>query len=141
MGRPIILHSSHDVLLTLTDSLSKTGIGLPWRSKVTCQPSPQTTSLVAGDSSTTLPSSSMRNTRNVVTAGLGGGGRLMRRSLGYECNHQQNLKTRRDAKSNALFLERANWNRICPWVALVIRAMLGLCPSLRQLRGQLLQVP
>jgi hypothetical protein len=47
----------------------------------------------------------------------------------------------RGAKSNALFLRRANWNRICPCVALVIRAMLGLSASLRQLRGQLLQVP
>jgi hypothetical protein len=56
-------------------------------------------------------------------------------ALGCECNHQQNLKTMRGAKSNALFLRRANWNRICRCVALVIRAMLGLCPSLRQLRG------
>jgi hypothetical protein len=28
--------------------------------------------------------------------------------------------TTRGAKSNALFLRRANWNRICPCVALVI---------------------
>ena len=40
--------------------------------------------------------------------------------LSTECNHQQNLKTMRGAKSNALFLRRANWNRICPCVALVI---------------------
>jgi len=45
--------------------------------------------------------------------------------VGYECNHQQNLKTVRGAKSNALFLRRANWNRICPCVALVIRAAFG----------------
>jgi hypothetical protein len=128
MGRPIILHSSHDALLTLTDSLSKTGIGLPWRPKVTCQPSPQTTSLVPGDSSTTLPSSSMRNIRN-VTVGWGGGARLMRRSLGYECNHQRNLKTMRSVKSNALSLRRATWNRICLCDALMICATLGLYPS------------
>jgi hypothetical protein len=127
MGRPIILHSSHDALLTLTDSLGKTGIGLPWRPRVTCQPSPQTTSLVPGDSSTTLPSSSMRNIRN-VTVGWGGGGRLMGRSLGYECNHQRNLKTMRGAKSNALFLRRTYWNRSCPCIALAIRVTFGTVP-------------
>src|SRR5450631_189867 len=50
---------------------------------------------------------------------------LNQRPLGYECNHQRNLKTIHGAKSNALFLRRANWNRICPCVALVIRAKLG----------------
>jgi hypothetical protein len=47
------------------------------------------------------------------------------RSLGYECNHQRNPKTMRGAKSNALFLRRANWNRICPCVALAILATSG----------------
>src|SRR2546427_970816 len=42
------------------------------------------------------------------------------RPLGYECHHQQNLKTIRGAKSNALFLRRVNCNRACPCVALVI---------------------
>jgi hypothetical protein len=46
-------------------------------------------------------------------------------SLGYECNHQQNLKTMRGAKSNALFLKRTNCNSACPCVALVIRATFG----------------
>jgi hypothetical protein len=41
------------------------------------------------------------------------------RPLGYECHHQQNLKTMRGAKSNALFLRRANCNRACPCVALI----------------------
>ena len=59
--------------------------------------------------------------------------------LSTECNHQQNLKTMRGAKSNVLFLRGANWNRTCPCVALVRH--LGLCPSLRQLRRQFLQVP
>jgi len=36
------------------------------------------------------------------------------RSLGYECNHQKNLKTLRGAKSNGLFLGGTKWNRNCP---------------------------
>jgi len=36
------------------------------------------------------------------------------RSLGYECNRQQNLKTLRGAKSNGLFLGGTKWNRNCP---------------------------
>jgi hypothetical protein len=49
---------------------------------------------------------------------------LNHRPLGYECNHQQNLKTMRGAKSNALFLTRADCNQDCPCVALVIQ---GTC--------------
>jgi hypothetical protein len=41
------------------------------------------------------------------------------RPLGYECHHQQNLKTMRGAKSNALLLRTANRHRACPCVALV----------------------
>jgi hypothetical protein len=41
-------------------------------------------------------------------------------SLGYECNHQRNLKTMRGAKSNALFLRSANGSLGCPCIALVI---------------------
>jgi len=41
------------------------------------------------------------------------------RPLGYECHDQQNLKTMRGAKSNALLLRRANCNPACPCVALV----------------------
>jgi hypothetical protein len=47
------------------------------------------------------------------------GADLNRRPLGYECNHQQNLKTMRGAKSNALFSRRANRNPGCPCIALV----------------------
>ena len=36
---------------------------------------------------------------------------LNHRPLGYECHHQQNLKTMCGAKSNALFSRRANRNR------------------------------
>jgi hypothetical protein len=35
-------------------------------------------------------------------------------SLGYECHHQQNLKTMRGAKSNALLLGGANCHPGCP---------------------------
>jgi hypothetical protein len=35
----------------------------------------------------------------------------------------------RGAKSNVLFLRRANWNLVCPRVALVIRTTLVLCLS------------
>jgi hypothetical protein len=42
-------------------------------------------------------------------------------SLGYECNHQQNLKTMRGAKSNALFFRRANRSPNRPCGALVVR--------------------
>jgi len=41
------------------------------------------------------------------------------RSLGCECHHQQNLKTMRGAKSDALFPKGANRNPVRPWVALV----------------------
>lgn len=44
---------------------------------------------------------------------------LSHRPSGYECHHQQNLKTMRGAKSNALFLRGAYRNAICPCVALV----------------------
>ena len=43
-------------------------------------------------------------------------------SLGYECHHQQNLKTMRGAKSNALFLTGANWDLACPYLAPIICA-------------------
>ena len=46
----------------------------------------------------------------------------------------------RSAKSNALFLRSTNWNRICPCVALVIRATLGECRSLHRLERRFLQV-
>jgi hypothetical protein len=42
------------------------------------------------------------------------------RPLGYECHHQQDLKTMCGAKSNALFLITANCNPACPCVALVV---------------------
>jgi len=50
---------------------------------------------------------------------------LNHRPLGYECHHQQNLKTMRDAKSAVLFLGRANRTFTCPRFALVI------CPKSR----------
>jgi hypothetical protein len=40
------------------------------------------------------------------------------RSLGYECNHQRNLKTSRGAKSNALLSNGFRRNPSCPWFAL-----------------------
>lgn len=43
--------------------------------------------------------------------------------MGLRPTHQQNLKTMRGAKSNALFLSGAHWNPGCPWIALVI------CPT------------
>jgi hypothetical protein len=43
-----------------------------------------------------------------------GGVDLNHRPLGYECHHQQNLKTMRGAKSNALSLRRASRNHACP---------------------------
>jgi hypothetical protein len=39
------------------------------------------------------------------------------RPLGYECHHQQNLKTMRGAKSNTLFFRTENCNPACPCVA------------------------
>ena len=45
---------------------------------------------------------------------------LNHQPLGYECNHQQNLKTMRGAKSNALFLRGANCSLAWPCIALVI---------------------
>ncbi len=47
----------------------------------------------------------------------------------------------RGAKSNALFLRRANWNLICPCVALGDSGEVGECRSLRQRRRQSLRVP
>jgi hypothetical protein len=42
---------------------------------------------------------------------------LSHRPLGYECHHQQNLKTMRCAKSNALFSRRAKHSLACPCIA------------------------
>src|ERR1051326_1290992 len=43
---------------------------------------------------------------------------LNHRPLGYECNHQRNLKTLRGAKSNARSLQIAHRSSIRPWNAL-----------------------
>ena len=48
---------------------------------------------------------------------------LNHRPLGYECHHQQNLKTMRGAKSNALFSSRTDCNRACLCLALVIGSL------------------
>jgi hypothetical protein len=48
---------------------------------------------------------------------------LNHRPLGYECHHQQNPKTMRGAKSNALFLTAVHRQAACPCVAPII------CPS------------
>ena len=46
-------------------------------------------------------------------------GYLYYRPWGYECHHQQNLKTMRGAKSNALASRRANCDHVFPCGALL----------------------
>jgi hypothetical protein len=43
--------------------------------------------------------------------------------LGYECHHQQNLKTMGGAKSNALLFRGANYHPGCPGVAPVSKLL------------------
>ena len=57
-------------------------------------------------------------------------------SLGYEYHHQQNLKTMRGAKSNALLFRGANCHPGCPCVALVIfYSLCGRRPSSQRVFG------